>query len=282
MLKVNIEKCIGCAFCVTECPSQILKIVNGKASLTQDSLCIDCGHCAAICPSNSIVFEYNDDESKFSIRQILKCENPVESLLRTKRSIRSFKEESISSNDIEDIITSGELAPSAHNNRLRKYYIIRNKDRISTISSIVVNEYRKLIKILNPAILIFIRIITKDAWLELTKMKESFKHLISEFDKGNDTVFRNPSHIICVAAPAHSNFSRDDCIASQHYMMIFAKSKGIDSFIVGFAQWAHKKIEKYLNVPLGYSIFAISVFGFSKYVYKNEVVYSKAEVKYYD
>jgi iron only hydrogenase large subunit-like protein len=50
---VSPEKCVGCVHCLTACPTQAIRIKDGKARITSD-LCIDCGECIRFCPRDAI------------------------------------------------------------------------------------------------------------------------------------------------------------------------------------------------------------------------------------
>jgi len=54
--KVNKEKCTGCESCVSECPSDAIKMENGKAVVDPDA-CVDCGVCVDACPVEAISME---------------------------------------------------------------------------------------------------------------------------------------------------------------------------------------------------------------------------------
>jgi Formate hydrogenlyase subunit 6/NADH:ubiquinone oxidoreductase 23 kD subunit (chain I) len=54
--KVDKGKCTGCESCVTECPSEAIKMVGGKAEVNAE-LCVDCGVCVDACPVEAISME---------------------------------------------------------------------------------------------------------------------------------------------------------------------------------------------------------------------------------
>jgi NAD-dependent dihydropyrimidine dehydrogenase PreA subunit len=54
--KVDKEKCTGCESCVSECPSEAIKMINEKAAIDPDT-CIDCGVCVDTCPVEAISLE---------------------------------------------------------------------------------------------------------------------------------------------------------------------------------------------------------------------------------
>ncbi len=51
--KIDEDKCEGHLACMRGCPTQAIRVVNGKARLIS-KLCIDCGHCLQVCPSKAI------------------------------------------------------------------------------------------------------------------------------------------------------------------------------------------------------------------------------------
>ena len=47
------EKCIGCITCMRRCPTEAIRIVNGKAKIQYEK-CINCGACVTNCPFGAI------------------------------------------------------------------------------------------------------------------------------------------------------------------------------------------------------------------------------------
>ena len=52
--KIETELCNGCMKCMRSCPTQAIRIKNGKAVMSEE-LCIDCGICLSVCPSGAVV-----------------------------------------------------------------------------------------------------------------------------------------------------------------------------------------------------------------------------------
>ncbi|MGM9519114.1 MAG: 4Fe-4S dicluster domain-containing protein, partial [Phascolarctobacterium sp.] len=48
-VQLNNDKCQGCVSCVKLCPTEAIRVRNGKAEILADR-CIDCGACASGCP----------------------------------------------------------------------------------------------------------------------------------------------------------------------------------------------------------------------------------------
>jgi len=54
--RVIPAKCRGHMACMRTCPTQAIRVRNGKAVIS-DEFCVDCGNCIGICPENAIVVD---------------------------------------------------------------------------------------------------------------------------------------------------------------------------------------------------------------------------------
>ncbi len=64
-LKVVDELCIGCTHCMTACPTQAIRVRDGKAVIIEER-CVDCGNCCKACPVSAILIEQDDFEEIFN------------------------------------------------------------------------------------------------------------------------------------------------------------------------------------------------------------------------
>lgn len=64
-LKVVDELCIGCTHCMTVCPTQAIRVRDGKAIIIEER-CVDCGNCCKACPVSAILIEHDDFEEIFN------------------------------------------------------------------------------------------------------------------------------------------------------------------------------------------------------------------------
>jgi len=55
---INLNQCVGCGACITQCPTNALGRRGGKAALVRPELCIYCADCETLCPSNAIELPY--------------------------------------------------------------------------------------------------------------------------------------------------------------------------------------------------------------------------------
>jgi len=53
-IRIDTEKCNGRMKCLRVCPTQAIRIRNGKATIIEEK-CIDCGECITVCPHDAII-----------------------------------------------------------------------------------------------------------------------------------------------------------------------------------------------------------------------------------
>lgn len=58
-LKIQEDVCIGCTHCIKACPTEALRVKEGKARLIEER-CVDCGECMRACPVHAIIIEEDD------------------------------------------------------------------------------------------------------------------------------------------------------------------------------------------------------------------------------
>lgn len=51
-VRLKEDLCMGCINCIKRCPTQAIRVRNGKAVITKE-FCIDCGECIRICPHHA-------------------------------------------------------------------------------------------------------------------------------------------------------------------------------------------------------------------------------------
>ncbi len=58
-LKISDDLCIGCSNCMNVCPTEAIRVRNGKAILYENR-CVDCGECFKACPVSAIFIDQDD------------------------------------------------------------------------------------------------------------------------------------------------------------------------------------------------------------------------------
>lgn len=116
-IKIHTENCNGCGLCVTVCKDFSLQMVNGKAIVTQNPLfgCMGCGHCMAICPTGAIEIFGRElspgDLFDLPGKETTARYDQLHNLLKSRRSIREFKENVVNHSMVSKIIDAAATAP---------------------------------------------------------------------------------------------------------------------------------------------------------------------------
>ncbi|MFN8206257.1 MAG: [Fe-Fe] hydrogenase large subunit C-terminal domain-containing protein [Bacteroidales bacterium] len=66
-LRVQEDICTGCSHCLRVCPTDAVRIRNGKSHISENK-CIDCGECYRACPVSAIHVEQDDLQGMFGFR----------------------------------------------------------------------------------------------------------------------------------------------------------------------------------------------------------------------
>ena len=66
-LKIQKDQCIGCSHCMNICPTEAIRVREGKAELFANR-CIDCGECFRVCPVGAIIIEQDDFNKIFQYK----------------------------------------------------------------------------------------------------------------------------------------------------------------------------------------------------------------------
>ena len=49
MIKIDVDKCVGCGGCIDLCPATAISLVNDRSFVDVD-LCLECETCVKVCP----------------------------------------------------------------------------------------------------------------------------------------------------------------------------------------------------------------------------------------
>ena len=66
-LHINEDVCEGCAHCIRVCPTEAIRVREGKAHIFENR-CIDCGSCYKECPHHAIFVKQDDFDEIFKFK----------------------------------------------------------------------------------------------------------------------------------------------------------------------------------------------------------------------
>ena len=134
MVVVNKEVCTGCGSCVADCISMSLSIKEGKAEY--NGSCIHCGHCVAICPVNAVsIPDYDMAEVEPAAQSGLVPEEELLRLIKSRRSIRRYREKRIPREQLDMIINAGRYTATGSNLQACRFILVQ--DALDQLKSFV-------------------------------------------------------------------------------------------------------------------------------------------------
>jgi nitroreductase/NAD-dependent dihydropyrimidine dehydrogenase PreA subunit len=253
-IKINKEKCIKCGACIKDCITYSLeKDSDGYAKVSDknSSLCISCQHCFSICPSGAISFNDNTPENISETSPALP-ENVLD-LIKTRRSIRQYKNEEISEELLKKIKEMLPYVPTGCNYKSLHFSIIESKTAMDSIRKYVT---KKLLKIISNKL--------------TQKYAGKFTRFKTAFENGEDVIFRNAPHMIVVSSNIKAPCANVDPIIALSYIELYAHSFGLGTCWCGFAQACFKlmpKLSKMIDIPSNYKPVYVMLLGYPSVKY---------------
>lgn len=174
---------------------------------------------------------------------------PILDLMRSRRSVRSYKPDPLTEEQIKQIIEAGCLAPSAHNYQPWRFIVITDRDTINRLS-FSAQGYLKSRTEGSDALSYF----GSQERLDRVKERLEFKE---------DTVFYGAPCLVLVVAEKGNEYAEMDIGMACQNMCLYAREQGIGSCVVGYAR--HCDRDEILSVGMKDNqelIFGIT-FGYS-------------------
>ena len=129
MVFIHEERCIGCGKCVRSCPMGVLVPGEKHPEIHPRRRCILCMHCAAGCPKKAIGFEELPEAAVYPEMP----EDELERLIRTRRSVRSYRDALPERERIQHALNTANFAPSGKNQRAYRFTVVWGKPAVTAL-----------------------------------------------------------------------------------------------------------------------------------------------------
>ena len=260
MITIDYEKCVKDFKCVDECPVRLFSFSKdeGKIIVSDDAdkTCIKCGHCAAVCPEGAVNLSFMDESMFMESEELdlLLNEKNMEMILRSRRSVRSYKNKPVDKNNLEKLLALGSAAPTGHNSRSVNWLVIYDKEKIDKMKGMVI-DWMKFVDEKDPA----------------TSELLDFKNVIAGYEAGYDGILRGAPHLIIAYASKFAPTAAIDCATALGYLEVAAPAFGLGTCWAGFfniaaSMW--KPLKEELSLPDGHKQFGTIMVGHPKHKYK--------------
>ncbi len=254
---IDQKKCKKDGICALECPTGVIELNRDKfprPSEKADELCINCGHCVAVCPEGAFAHgSMSVEECPPLQKELLLSPEAAEHFLRSRRSIRVYKEKNVEKDIIERLIKIARFAPSGHNLQPVMWHVIEARKNIEELSNHVADWMRFMIKEHKD--------IADTMHLDI---------IVEEWEKGNDRICRGAPHLIIAHAAEENPTAQAACTIALTYLELAAPSLGVGACRAGFFNAAATfwpPMRQALELPEGNASFGAIMLGYPKFKY---------------
>jgi len=255
---IDEETCTKCGACAEVCYAGIIdykKKSYPKPFSVTDKICSRCGACVIACPSDSLILRDVPLEEYPPINESLKINyDQCAQLLKTRRSIRTFKDKPVPREDIEKIIDAAKYSPTGGNVQNVQWLVFDDKDEMKHLREIG-NEW--LLDFLKTSPAYAHRV--DDEYMEIIKKRR---------EAGVDGFLRGAPVLVC--AISDKDLTATNCNIALAYLDIAAISLGLGCCWIGFftlAATTYPPIKEAIALPEGKQIYGSMVLGYPKYKY---------------
>lgn len=257
LLEVNQRSCNQDGICAAVCPVGIIKLETGGFPTpvsNAEELCIRCGHCVAACPTGSLSHREMPVEQCPPVRKELRLSpEHCEHFLRSRRSIRVYKEEPVPRDEITRLIEMARYAPSGHNSQCAEWLVADNRDDLRHLAGIVTDWMRWMIGSM-PEV--------AQAWhLDVT---------VKRWEEGHDVILRGAPALIVAHAAEDSLVAPSTCTIALAYLELAATGMGLGCCWAGYfnaAASTFPPLKEALGLPEGHQSFGSMMVGYPKFSY---------------
>ena len=258
VIKIDSDKCRKDGICVLECPLGII----GQADSDHipellpgaDEMCISCGHCVAVCPHGALAHKSMAPEDCPKVNDDLTINlEQTEYFLRSRRSIRVYKDKKVDKELLLKLVKIAMYAPSGHNSQAVDWCIVYDSNEVQRYTGMVIDWMRALIE-------------KKSPFAEQLHMDM----IVNTWESGKDTISRNAPHIAIVHGAKNDVTTVDACIIAMTYFELAAPSFGLGGCWGGFfntAINAWNPLKEALGIPEDHIANGMMMVGYPKFEY---------------
>ncbi len=225
IIQIAEDKCKKDGLCVSECPAVIIRL-NSKDGYPEipgrfEDMCLVCGHCVAVCPHGALSHKKVPVLKCPDIRKdlIIDAEQAVQ-FLRSRRSIRFFKERPVEKDKIQKLIEVARYAPTASNTQRVEWTVFTDKTKIRSLAGLTI-DWMKNVKHETPR---------QNALLPYIPL------VIAAWNAGVDAVLREAPALVIASAPKDSIDGMVDLSLALSYMELSAGTMELGTCWAGFLQ----------------------------------------------
>ena len=257
-LQIDESKCKRDGICASECPTAIIHLKD-KTSVPaikagREDACLICGHCVAVCPHGALSHTRVPIEGCPTVEENLFLnEKQAVQFLRSRRSIRVYKDKAVEKEKIQKLIEIARYAPTGSNSQLVEWRVISDKNQMHELSGMAVERLRDVVA-------------GKTKRAPLPYMAG----IIAAWDAGYDAILRNAPALVVAYSPKEASNGMVDLTLALSYLDLAAPAMGLGTCWAGLLQGAllsYPDLKQKLGLPAEYPYHYPMMLGYPKFKY---------------
>lgn len=258
LFTVDESKCKRDGFCAAECPIGIIEFKNDGSvpRPVEDaaSRCIGCGHCVSVCPHEAIRLAAFGPQDCVPVNKSLALtKEHAEHFLRSRRSIRNYKDKDVPRETLEELVRIASHAPTGSNSQQVGWLVAPTREAVRKLAGLGIDWMRYHVK--------------KDSqFARAYRMAQ----IAEAWDNGVDIICRGAAALVIAHAPKEYPAGVTDCTIALSHIDLAAPSYGLGTCWAGFmmiAAGSWPALRDALDIPEGRVPYGMMMVGYPKYEY---------------
>jgi nitroreductase/NAD-dependent dihydropyrimidine dehydrogenase PreA subunit len=254
LFTIDTKKCDNDGICAAECPAHIIKMTKEGPVPVEGAkeICIQCGHCVAICPKGAFTLDFLSPESCMPIKKERMLDaTHTEHFLRSRRSIRRYKDKPVPRDLFEKALSIASCAPTGSNKQTVKWLVVDKREDVQKIAGHVI-DWMRYVEKNTPQI----------------AQSLNMEALIAQWDKKIDRICRDAPQLVFAYATDEFGSRAADCHTALAYLELALPGFGLGSCWAGYVNYAvgqWPNLAKALKIPANHSCHGALMVGFPKF-----------------
>lgn len=257
-LTIDESLCQRDGICAAECPRGIISGGDSEGfpqvAEAVEAYCMSCGHCVAVCPHGALSAAGIAVEACPAIDKALAPPfEQAEQFLRSRRSIRLFKDRAMDRKTLERLIAVARYAPTASNAQSLQWTVIEGRGKLEALSRATIRWMEGVIEA-QPG----------------SPAADYFRPIVARWSEGYDGILRTARTLIVPSAPKENTNGLVDLSIALSYLELAALPLGVGTCWAGLlraAMLASPGLVASMGLPEGHSWFYPMMIGYPKFRY---------------